>query len=179
MSGRLSLSSSSSSVPPSSVLLQNTTTLASIEQSGIKYVHLANVNNRVDQYEPYFYRWQVPLNSQFVIKRRQTSYEKQDKAHVRFLTFAPQIQNHVTFEQIQLTLVPINLNGPSFTSTIRPCPTTNCNTTYVYLKHLNNQIDISLDNVNELGIDFLVDQDQSLDGTILIEMESWHLLDFE
>lgn len=153
-------------------------TLASIEQSGVQYIHLANEQNRVDQHELYFYRWQATLGTPFIIKRRQTSFEKQPHAFVRFLTLVPQIQNHVAYEQVQLTLDPINLNGALFTSTVRPCPTTNCNQLYVRQKHVNNPIDISLDNVNELSITFMVDLDPALSGTILVEMESFHLLDF-
>lgn len=80
------------------------------------------------------------------------------------------------FEQVAVTLTPISLSKPIFTSTIGLCPTTNCNNTYVYRRNQTRPIEISLADVNQLQLDFAVDFVPTTDP-ILVEFESYSNLD--
>lgn len=80
------------------------------------------------------------------------------------------------FEQIEITLTPISLSKPIFTSTLDPCPTTNCNNTYIYRRNQTRLVEISLADVNQLQLDFAVDFVPTAEA-ILVEFESFSNLD--
>jgi len=147
---------------------------APIEQK----IFLANVNNRFNECKPYIYRWQTTTN-QLIIRKHPCSYEKTSKDFVRIENIFP-IQT-LPFSQIQLQLSVLNPINGTFQSTLDTCPTTNCNETYIYRPNniQTSFMDISLENVNELSILFLIDFNVLNVSALLIEMKSFNNLSFE
>lgn len=145
------------------------------DQSGETRIFLANTDKRSNQREAYVYRWLTSTGS-LVVERNAISYEKCDRAIIRLLDLYP-LQT-VPFSHVQITLVPLNMSKPSFQSTPKPCPTTNCNETYVYRPNNPRLLELLVDDINLLQLNFMVDSNPSAPIVpVLVEFESLTLFD--
>ncbi|TXH07739.1 MAG: hypothetical protein E6Q06_02070 [Candidatus Moraniibacteriota bacterium] len=152
---------------------------SSNEQANELHIFLANTEKRNGKTEPYLYRWLAPAAA-MTVQVKHTSYERSDHAwsdlprgygpYIRI--FNLYVLRTQAYEQVQLSLTPLGLTKPVFTSTLRDCPHTNCNNTYVYRRNQTQPIEISLADVNGLRIDFGVDFVPG-PAPILVEFESF------